>query len=104
MYNTKYLVKTQVKPPVETVWYEWRTELKIMGFTFRKEGIYTAIGSTYKGIELEKNWMLINGKLHMKPCCVLHYVGEHSKAYYFDTIEQAHNFAAGFTVNKEWIR
>ena len=48
-YNLEHLVTVKVYDFTESVWYYYLKEVKILGFTWKKEGFYDSIWNIYKG-------------------------------------------------------
>ena len=64
-----------------------------MGFVTQKAGIYRDIFGDYLGDKVPEHHFVKDGNIYEKPEVILHYQADHSKAYYFDTYEQAQKFA-----------
>lgn len=113
-FNTEFLVRVEVNDFCESNRYYylpfkkktfWRKE--------QKEGIYDShdIDDCYVGsveqflVENKKYYFGNESKIfYIKPNVYLDYINKTRNVYYFETLEEAEDFAAKFTVNEKWIR
>jgi hypothetical protein len=105
-YNNEFLIKVKVNDFHLSFWYKYRTELKILGVTVRKEGVYSRTLGGYeysKTKEIPNNHTLIDGLIYEKPECVLSYVDGSSKKYCFDSLAEAKEFSDKFIRGEKWV-
>lgn len=101
-YNTDKLIKVVTNGLIESYWYTYLEEYKILGIVIHKEGFYTTFPNKYKK-ECPKNHILKDGIVYETSEVILCYQGDYSKTYYFDSYEEAKTFSRGITNNRKWI-
>lgn len=94
LYNLEKLIKITISDSFPARFYTLKNEIKIMGFTIQKAGLYDSIFRPYKwsGTEIPEGHFIKNGKLYEYPEVILHYQNDHSKVYIFKTYKQAQEF------------
>lgn len=102
-YNLDKLVKVECNDFYPARRYRYEKEKKFLGFVTKKEGIYKEIWDNYLGLEVPKNHTLKNGVIYENPEVILHYQADHSKAYYFNSFEEAKKFADEITALGRWL-
>ena len=60
-------------------------------------------GISYEGKECPNGHTLKNGIVYENPEVILSYEGDISKNYYFETYEEAKQFALRFTKGENWL-
>lgn len=101
-YNLDKLVKVECNDFYPARWYTYEKEEKFWKFITQREGIYKNIFGTYLGLEVPANHTLRNGVVYENPEVILHYQADHSKAYYFNSYEEAKKFADEITEFGKW--
>ena len=83
LYNLEKLIKITISDSFPARFYTLKNEIKIMGFTIQKAGLYDSIFRPYKwsGTEIPEGHFIKNGKLYEYPEVILHYQNDHSKVY-----------------------
>lgn len=103
-YNLDKLIKVSCLLPRPPRVYKRLPEKKIMGMVTRKSGIYnTLVGGEYLGDVIPINHFGTSSTIYVKPRVILFYEGNIDKTYYFETYDEAKEFADKLTNNKNWI-
>lgn len=101
-YNLDKLVKVVVSNITPSTWYSYRKGRKFLGIIFENEGVYGFLNG-FIGLEAPENHIIKDCTIYKKPSVCLHYQADHSKTYYFDTYQEAKNFASELTNDRKWI-
>jgi len=101
-YNLDKLVKVECNDFYPSNWVTYKNEKKIFGFIVQKRGFYDTLFHDYLGTEIPKNHTLKDGVVYENPEVVLHYEAKHSKAYFFNTYNEAKKFADEITAQGRW--
>lgn len=102
-YNLDKLVKVECNNFKLARFYRYEKEKKFLGFVIQKEGVYVEISNKYVGLEAPKNHTVKNGMIFENPEVILHYQDGHSKAYYFNSLEEAEKFSDEITTLGRWL-
>jgi hypothetical protein len=113
-FNTDFLVRVEVNDFCKSNRYYYLPfKKKTFWSKEQKEGIYDAhdVGNRYIGsveqflVENKKYSFNDDSKIiYVKPNVCFDYIDKTRNIYYFETLEEAEEFAAKFTVNEKWIR
>ena len=104
-YNLDKLVKVAVRDFNQSMWYEYQTEKRFLGVRIRKAGftefaLFRHSGEVFD--EVPENHILKDGIVYQKPKVILHYVAEHYKEYYFESLSEAKQFSDKITSVGRW--
>ena len=103
MYNLQKLIKISCFDFYRSNFYSYKSEIKLFGIIFRKEGVYhNAINSYYIG-GVPENHVLKNGVVYEKPEVRLFFQSGCIKQFHFDDLNSAKKFANDITSNGNWI-
>lgn len=95
-YNLKALVKIECSDFIESGRFSYDKEIKRFGIKIQK----TAIWDNYLCNILEdipKNYILKDDVIYEKPNVTLWYIDNHNKTYYFESFDEAKQFADNIT-------
>jgi hypothetical protein len=102
-YNKDKLIKIVVNRAYPARWWSWKSDKNILGFKVRKAGYYDWMWGEWHGTEIPDNHQVINGELYEKPEVILHFQDDHRIIYFFDTYEQAVEYAKEITNKGSFI-
>lgn len=102
-YNLDKLIKVKCYDFFISRYYCYRKEKKLLWFITQKEGIYTSWLDEYYGFKVPENHILKNETVYEIPEVVLTYNDNITKRYYFNTFEEAKQFANQLTSNGRWL-
>lgn len=93
--NLNQLIKIQVCDFKKCYEFQFRKQIKWIGITLNKEGIFDTFRNRIVPIEtLEENNCVLKDNVVLRfPKLVLHFVDKHSVTYTFDTLEEADKYA-----------
>lgn len=87
-YNNKKLIKIRVFDACKSDYYKYQKELKLFGFTIRKERI-VGIWESFPVSKLPENYFLKDDIVYEKPELLLNYEGDVLRRIIFETVELA---------------
>lgn len=104
-YNIENIVKIQLIYGRISSHYRFRKEFKILGITFREEGIYCS----FTGVKIDKQkeldkLFLVDSVVYDKPRCVLYFSYKTTCSYYFETDALAQKFYDDISNDKTFIK
>ena len=105
-YNLDKLVKVTVHGFYKSYQYVYKQREEVKNWrgkiTVKEEGIYERFQLQFVGIKLE-NHTDINGVLFENPSVFLEFEGGIKTAKYFETLQEAENFAKELTNKRNWL-
>jgi hypothetical protein len=101
-YNLDKLVKVECNDFYISRRYDYQNEIKFLGITISKEGIYDNLYHKYLGFDPPQYYTLKDKEIYNNPEVILHYQGNYSKTYYFDSYNEAKNFSDKITELGRW--
>lgn len=105
-YNLDKLVKVTVSDLYHSKWYRFIKEKQAKYFwqDSYKQGFYVAcVGLNFKGSEPPKGHIFKDGVVFEKPHVTMYLQGGVETRKYFDTLNQAQDFASEITIGKNWL-
>lgn len=102
-YNLDKLVKVVVNDFYQSKQYTFKRAKKLFGILVRKEGYYDNLWNRYIGTEAPMNHIRKEEVVYEKPEVTLLFQGNFWKKNYFDSYDEAKNFARDLTNTRNWI-
>jgi len=101
-YNTNFLVGLEINDLTVPSYYQYIPEKKGWFGKVTPAHVYSR-WLYYSSVEPPKHHVIKDGGIWLKPEVTLVYVDNIYKNYYFNTLEEAKDFASMFTIGDNWI-
>lgn len=87
-YNLNQAVKVELLEESHNKWVKFKKEIKIFGFTFRKEGVFCAIFNS-RMKELPPFNSIVNGKVMTQARVAFYFSNDHTLNVHFESMKEA---------------
>ena len=96
-YNLDHLTKVSVFKPEESIYIEYSSGISFFGIEIHKKGFYNVIDGSYLGLKIPENLFIQAYKVMIKPRVTMRYIDCSEHVEYFDSMDEAYDFAKRYS-------